>query len=208
MAGGMAAQGVTDSWQSNNAVGNIETDVANTISKINVSFGDVDPPVKAAQGIRKPNIQAADAVTFISFGLDLGSNLSYDYRKNLFNARTATPLMLKVNGQTPSIAKINAWGVTSKFLGRAAIGVSLISDTKEFLNGDISSMRYTYRMTGTAASVFVASRLGGWPGTTVGLGFVAGEMFFDLGSWFGRHLVRALTDLEYGLKNGWYPKTR
>jgi RHS repeat-associated protein len=151
------------------------------------------------------NIQAADPTTFFGLGLDLGSNLSYDFRTKIFNERALAPLMLKVNGQAPTISRINSWNITSKLLGRAAVGVSVGSDAVGVLNGSLNGQRFTYRMSGNTASIFASSRLGGWPGFVIGAGFVAGEAVYDFGSWYLSNLSKALTDIERGLKNGWVP---
>jgi hypothetical protein len=158
-----------------------------------------------SQGDGELNIQAADPTTFIGLGLDFGSNLSSEFRTKLLNERALAPLMLKVNGQAPPISRINSLNTTSKLLGRAAVGVSVGSDAIGLLNGSLTGQRFTYRMSGNAASFFTASRLGGWPGFVIGAGFVAGEAVYDFGSWYLSNLSKALTDIERGLKNGWVP---
>ena len=92
-----------------------------------------------------------------------------------------------------------------------ALPISLLTiynvgdDVNSYNKGDIGGVRLTYKLSGTVGGLIVGAASGGPAGLATGLGFMSGEMFYDMVKPYATEFTNAVGHIEYSLKNGWMP---
>ena len=97
---------------------------------------------------------------------------------------------------------------TVKLFGRTTYvltAYNTFDDIKSYSNGEIGGIRLTYKLSGTYGGLGMGTVYGGPVGLTTGLGFMAGEMFYDVMTPYATEFTKAVARLEYSFKNGWIP---
>ena len=155
--------------------------------------GPDDPKKKAYQVNIEDNQGATDHIEVV---FDASTNtmeklekyLAKNYGLGLAQARKAALSATVLSRTTTLLTAYNA-----------------VDDINSYNEGKIGGVRLTYKLTGTTGGLLVGTVSGGIAGLTTGLGFMTGEMFYDIVKPYTIEFTNAVAHLEYSLKNGWMP---
>lgn len=163
-----------------------------------------DPQIKQAQVFGGINWSGVNTGLNVADGFGVlaaaGREIALDYRMS-------QPLMNKV-GMSGNVKAISGLGTASKYLGAAghvAAILGTVLDYNQMKNGQMSSARFGYNTTGTTVGIGVGIGVGAVPGAAAGGAFYIGQQMYDGYNWWAGQMSIYLTNIENGLKSGWFP---
>jgi RHS repeat-associated protein len=128
--------------------------------------------------------------------LEMGlSSSDYIFNKAyIYSARTRYPLNARINGGSNSISRLRAFRGSFAMKG-FGVGMNILTaynflnDASDYSNGEISGLRYSYKLTGGLSALGIGAYFGPIAGLAVSAGIYGGELTYDVAVPFTKSFI-------------------